>query len=166
MADVLTLKVKTVAYKDVTATATAGEGTLLNGIQEGLSIEQEDGTEVEIPSELSDTPLYLSKTAGKIKITFDLAAFDPTTIQLLTGGTSVSDIYEYPSIQSNIEKKWKIAFHNGMKDLVIQRGSVTTKMNGTDLKSNALKISVTITALVGSLGYVSANYGASERTTW
>lgn len=166
MADVLTLKVKSVAYKDITATATEGEGTLLNGIQEGLSITQDDGTEVEIPSEISDAPLYLSKTAGKINITFDLASFDPTTIQLLTGGTSVSGVYEYPSTQPNIEKKWKIAFTNGMKDLVIQRASVTTKLNGTDMKTNALKISVTLTALVGSLGYVSANYGETERTTW
>ena len=166
MADVLTLKVKSVAFKDITETATEAEGTLLNGIQEGLSITQDDGTEVEIPSEISDAPLYLSKKAGKINITFDLASIDPSIIHLLTGGISVSGCFEFPSTQPNIEKKWKIAFINGMKDLVIQRASVTTKLNGTDMKTNALKISVTLTALVGSLGYVSANYGIAERTTW
>ena len=166
MANVLTLKVKSVAYKDISAMATEAPGTLLDGIQEGLSITQDDGTEVEIPSEISDAPLYLSKKAGKINITFDLASFDPMTIHHLTGGTNVANVIEFPSTQPNIEKKWKISFINGMKDLVIQRASVTTKLNGTDMKTNALKISVTLTALVGSLGYVSANYGEAERTTW
>ena len=167
MAETYAMQISAIAFKDVGAPA-AGEGTAITGVQESFTITQADATITDIMSEFTDTPLVRSINAGLFEFSFSVAGIDYSALQPLMGGTwtAGSSLYALPTTASIITKKFKITFGNGIKDMVVYKGQVATKFEGSDLKSNPLKVTFTVTALADATGFVDFNSGATARTTW
>lgn len=168
-----TVKVKSIAFKEVGA-ASADAGTSITDIQAGLSITQDDPTTNTIEGELTDVPLMETDTLGKLTVTFDIAGIDPAVAAALSGGTNDTTNKKFipPSKATQILKKFKIDFEDGFVDMLIHKGKVTCKFDGTDLKTTPLKMNVKIVALVDSatiqgtdLFYEFGQTGV-VRTTW
>lgn len=151
--DLLTYKCKSLGYAEVGA-GTEASYTPLMGVLEGLSISQETASESAINGEFYDTPLESVGTLGSYKIEFDLVKYKPGEIAAMEGGqfSSSTGLYAMPSSFTNVYKKFKLEFHNGIDYIVIHKGKVATNWDGTDLKTAPLKLHIVITALVDDGG--------------
>lgn len=151
--DLLTYKCKSLGYAEVGASAEASY-TLLMGVLEGLSISQETASESAINGEFYDTPLESVSTLGSYKIEFDLVRYKPDEIVAMEGGKfdANTGLYTMPSSLTNVHKRFKLEFHNGIDYIVIYKGKVATNWDGTDLKTAPLKLHIAITALVDDDG--------------
>lgn len=151
--DLLTYKCKSLGYAEVVAGAEASY-TPLMGVLEGLSISQETASESAINGEFYDTPLDSVGTLGSYKIEFDLVKYKPEEIVAMEGGefTASTGLYTMPSSFTNVYKRFKLEFYNGIDYIVIYKGKVATNWDGTDLKTAPLKLHIAITALVDDDG--------------
>lgn len=167
MAETYGMQVTEIAFKDVGVPA-AGAGTLITGVQESFSITQADATITDIMSEFADAPLVRSVKAGLFEFSFSVAGIDYAALQPIMGGTwtAGSSLYALPTIASIVTKKFKVTFGNGIKDMVVYKGQVSTKFEGQDLKGNPLKVTFSVTALIDATGFVDINSSATARTTW
>ena len=146
MAKVATYKLKALYYKAVGA-PDATDGTSLTGMKASFEFTQEDPTVNDIEDEMSDNPLLTTKKLGKTTAKFTLSDIDWTTVADLAGGSynATTKIYTPPTSAQTIYKKFMFQFENGLKDMVIYRGDVLAKYNGTDMKNQPLSLDVTIT---------------------
>ena len=167
MAETYSMKISGIAFKDVGA-PTEGAGTAITGVQESFTITQSDATITDIMSEFTDTPLVRSIKAGLFEFSFSVAGIDYAALQPIMGGTWTegTSIYALPTTASIIAKKFKVSFGSGIKDMVVYKGQVATKFEGSDLKGNPLKVTFTVTALADVTGFVDFNSAATARTTW
>lgn len=151
--ELLTYKCKSLGYAEVGAGAEASY-TPLMGVLEGLSISQETASESAINGEFYDIPLDSVGTLGSYKIEFDLVKYKPEEIAAMEGGefTASTGLYTMPSSFTNVYKKFKLEFYNGIDYIVIYKGKVATNWDGTDLKAAPLKLHIAITALVDDNG--------------
>lgn len=151
--DLLTYKCKSLGYANVGASAEAPY-TLLMGVLEGLQISQEAASESAINGEFYETPLDSVGTLGSYKIEFDLVKYKPEEIAAMEGGefSPSTGMYTLPSSFTNVYKKFKLEFHNGIDYIVIYKGKIATNWDGTDLKTAPLKLHIAITALVDDDG--------------
>lgn len=151
--DLLTYKCKSLGYAEVGAGAEASYISL-KGVLEGLSISQENASENAINGEFYDTPLDIVGTLGSYKIEFDLVKYKPEEIAAMEGGefTAATGLYTMPSSFTHVYKQFKLEFNNGIDNIVIYKGKVTTNWDGTDLKTAPLKLHIVITALVDNDG--------------
>lgn len=167
MANVYGMKIAGIRFKDV-GEPDSGAGTAIKGVQESFTITQADATITDIMDEFTDAPLVRSIQAGVFEFSFDIAGIDYAVAAKLTGGTwnSDTDIFELPDTASIITKKFKIDFNDGIDDMVIYKGQISYKFDGADLKTNPLKLTVNVTALVDETGFVDINTSGTARTTW
>lgn len=151
--DLLTYKCKSLSYAEVGDGAEAAY-TPLMGVLEGLSISQETASESAINGEFYDTPLESVGTLGSYKIEFDLVKYKPDEIVAMEGGefTASTGLYTMPSSFTNVYKRFKLEFYNGIDYIVVYKGKVATNWDGTDLKTAPLKLHIVITALVDNAG--------------
>lgn len=151
--DLLTYKCKSLSYAEIGASAEAPY-TPLMGVLEGLSISQEAASESTINGEFYDTPLDSVGILGSYKIEFDLVKYKPEEIAAMEGGkfTASTGLYTMPSSFTNVYKKFKLEFYNGIDYIVIYKGKVATNWDGTDLKTAPLKLHIVITASVDDGG--------------
>lgn len=149
--DLLTYKCKSLGYAEV-ETAVETSYTPLMGVLEGLSISQEAASESAINGEFYDTPLDSVSTLGSYKIEFDLVKYNPGQIAAMEGGkfSPATGLYTMPSSFTNVYKRFKLEFYNGIDYIIIYKGKVTTNWDGTDLKTAPLKLHIAITALVSN----------------
>lgn len=151
--NLLTYKCKFLGYAEVEANAEASY-TPLMGVLEGLSISQEAASESAINGEFYDTPLESVGTLGPYKIEFDLIRYKPEDIVAMEGGkfAASTGLYTMPSSFTNVYKRFKLEFYNGIDYIVVYKGKVVTNWDGTDLKTAPLKLHIVITALVDDGG--------------
>lgn len=151
--DLLTYKCKSLGYAKVGDSAEASY-TPLMGVLEGLSISQETASESAINGEFYDTPLDSVSTLGSYKIEFDLVKYKPEEIVAMEGGNfePTTGLYTMPSSFTNVYKRFKLEFYNGIDYIVVYKGKVATNWDGTDLKTAPLKLHIVITALVDDNG--------------
>ena len=163
-----TVKVSSINYKDV-GVADSQAGTSITDIKAGLQITQDDPTTTTVEGELTDQPLMETDVLGKLTITFDIAGIDPQIAEDLSGGTydATNKKFIPASTATQILKKFKITFADGFEDMIIYNGKVTCKFDGTDLKTNPLKLNVKIVALVhATYGFYEFGLTGVTRTTW
>ena len=173
MSALYTLNVKSIEYKPV-GVATIGAGTAITDVQAGLTFSQEDPTTTTIESEYTDVPLLETNKIGKTTLTFDIAGIEPATASALSGAVYDSDAktFSLPTTAPQIFFKFRIDFGNGFEDLIIHKGQVTAKFDGSDLKTNPMKMNVKIVALVdaatipGTNLFVEFGVGGIVRTSW
>lgn len=173
MAEIITSKLSSVKFKDVGA-ADSEAGTAITGILEGLQITQDDPTTTTHNAELSDAPIMEVDTLGKTTITFDIMGIDPDVAATLSGGTNDTTNKKFipPTTATQILKKFKLDFEDGFVDLIVHKGKVTTKFDGTDLKNTPLKMNVKIVALAdttsvpGSTLVTEFGQTGVTRTSW
>lgn len=156
----MTLKLKSIGYAAV-GTSPATYKTL-NGVMSGASITQDATTLTNIDHEFTDNPLKVIPTLGAFKVTFDLAEYSPEQAAELTGGTVASGVLKLPSTATIIEKAWKLEFHEGAESMLIHKGQVTANFDGTDMKTNPLKLHIEITALAAGADFVDLDFGTAS----
>lgn len=133
-----------------------GPGTSLSPLgftyQNSTRLNQDDPTVTNFYVEEQSQPVKVRSTPGEISLTFQVANPDIDTLIKVFGGTasgtSPNRVWNMPATIPTIEQTVKLEPQEGLKSVIIPRGSISAKLNGEFSQQNLFLLDITVTALV------------------
>lgn len=133
-----------------------GPGTTLASLgyttEGSAKLTQADPETTEFFVEETDDAVYTKNKRGKVTLEFSISNPDADTLVALFGGSATGNspnkIWNMPATIPVIEKTVKVAPSEGFSGIIIPRGSLTAKLNGSMTKKDLFVVDVMVTALI------------------
>lgn len=143
----------------VTITPYKADGTIgidefiLDNIIAGtFAIVQEADTLNNIDRETDDIPIKVIPVKGAFNINLQTADIQPEILKNMFGATITGDTVALPASAVQLHAKVEVEFEDGYATMVVYKGFITSNIDGTDLKTSAIKGNVSIRAMKDNAG--------------
>lgn len=115
MAGLFTNGIEKIEFSEIGANGAMGKSFAALGFtqEDSFKIIQEEGQKTELKAEESESPVYVTETAGSLGFEFNLMNPDAEALKKIFGGEADAGSYTPPSTTVNIEKSFKVTPKQG-----------------------------------------------------